>query len=132
MFMIAIDTTVANLALPLIGRRLHAPVAGLQWTIARFGLIGLGEYAAAGGQPSSSSFLSRSNVRRWRCDWPARQQAKCPLTGCFSERSPNSYGWDCGPRPRSGSGGTPGAIRSWANVAGPPRHGGRAAAGKCP
>jgi EmrB/QacA subfamily drug resistance transporter len=36
MFMIAIDTTVVNLALPLIGRGLHAPVAGLQWTIAAY------------------------------------------------------------------------------------------------
>jgi len=36
MFMIAVDTTVVNLALPLIGRALHAPVAGLQWTIAAY------------------------------------------------------------------------------------------------
>lgn len=38
MFMIAIDTTVANLALPLIGRGLHASVAGLQWTIAAYAI----------------------------------------------------------------------------------------------
>jgi EmrB/QacA subfamily drug resistance transporter len=36
MFMIAVDTTVVNLALPLIGRGLHAPIAGLQWTIAAY------------------------------------------------------------------------------------------------
>lgn len=36
MFMIAVDTTVVNLALPLIGRGLHASVAGLQWTIAAY------------------------------------------------------------------------------------------------
>jgi MFS family permease len=36
MFMIAVDTTVVNLALPLIGRGLHAPVAGLQWTVAAY------------------------------------------------------------------------------------------------
>src|SRR5580700_10031153 len=36
MFMIAVDTTVVNLALPLIGRGLHAPVPGLQWTIAAY------------------------------------------------------------------------------------------------
>jgi EmrB/QacA subfamily drug resistance transporter len=34
--MIAIDTTVVNLALPLIGRGLHTPVSGLQWTIAAY------------------------------------------------------------------------------------------------
>jgi EmrB/QacA subfamily drug resistance transporter len=38
MFMIAVDTTVVNLALPLIGRGLHAPVAGLQWTIAAYSI----------------------------------------------------------------------------------------------
>src|SRR5579872_7402926 len=36
MFLIAIDTTVVNMALPLIGRGLRAPVAGLQWTIAAY------------------------------------------------------------------------------------------------
>jgi EmrB/QacA subfamily drug resistance transporter len=36
MFVIAVDTTVVNLALPLIGRGLRAPVAGLQWTIAGY------------------------------------------------------------------------------------------------
>lgn len=35
-FMIAIDTTVVNLALPLIGRSLHAPVSALQWTVAAY------------------------------------------------------------------------------------------------
>jgi len=34
--MIAIDTTVVNMALPLIGQGLHAPVAGLQWTITAY------------------------------------------------------------------------------------------------
>jgi EmrB/QacA subfamily drug resistance transporter len=36
MFMIAVDTTAVNLALPLIGRGLHASVSGLQWTIAAY------------------------------------------------------------------------------------------------
>jgi EmrB/QacA subfamily drug resistance transporter len=38
MFMIAVDQTVANLALPLIGRGLHASLAGLQWTIAAYSI----------------------------------------------------------------------------------------------
>jgi EmrB/QacA subfamily drug resistance transporter len=37
-FIIAIDTTVVNLALPLIGRGLHAPVAALQWTMAAYSI----------------------------------------------------------------------------------------------
>lgn len=36
LFMIAIDTTVVNLALPLIGRGLRTPVSGLEWTIAAY------------------------------------------------------------------------------------------------
>jgi EmrB/QacA subfamily drug resistance transporter len=36
MFVIAVDTTVVNLALPLIGHSLHAPIAGLQWTVAAY------------------------------------------------------------------------------------------------
>jgi EmrB/QacA subfamily drug resistance transporter len=36
LFLIAIDTTVVNLALPLIGRSLRTPVSGLQWTIAAY------------------------------------------------------------------------------------------------
>jgi EmrB/QacA subfamily drug resistance transporter len=35
-FMIAVDTTIVNLALPLIGRDLRAPVSGLQWTVAAY------------------------------------------------------------------------------------------------
>jgi EmrB/QacA subfamily drug resistance transporter len=35
-FIIAVDTTVVNLALPLIGRDLHASVAELQWTVAAY------------------------------------------------------------------------------------------------
>lgn len=35
-FVIAIDTTVVNLALPMVGRGLHAAFAGLQWTIAAY------------------------------------------------------------------------------------------------
>jgi len=38
MFMIAVDTTVVSLALPLIGRGLHAPVSGLQWVLAAYSI----------------------------------------------------------------------------------------------
>jgi EmrB/QacA subfamily drug resistance transporter len=38
LFMIAIDTTAVNLALPLIGRGLRTPVSGLQWTIAAYSI----------------------------------------------------------------------------------------------
>jgi EmrB/QacA subfamily drug resistance transporter len=38
MFMIAVDTTVVSLALPLIGRGLHAPVSGLQWVLSAYSI----------------------------------------------------------------------------------------------
>jgi EmrB/QacA subfamily drug resistance transporter len=38
MFMIAVDTTVVSLALPLIGRGLHTPVAGLQWILSAYSI----------------------------------------------------------------------------------------------
>ena len=48
MFMIAVDTTVVNLALPLIGRGLHAPVSGLQWIIAAYTITTAGLMLTSG------------------------------------------------------------------------------------
>jgi EmrB/QacA subfamily drug resistance transporter len=39
LFMVGIDTTIVNLALPAIGRSLHATTAGLQWTIDSYTLV---------------------------------------------------------------------------------------------
>jgi EmrB/QacA subfamily drug resistance transporter len=36
LFMTGLDTTIVNVGLPDIGRSLHTPVAGLQWTIAAY------------------------------------------------------------------------------------------------
>ncbi|MCL2586178.1 MAG: MFS transporter, partial [Streptosporangiales bacterium] len=33
------DSTIVNVALPSIGRELHAPVSGLQWTIDAYLLV---------------------------------------------------------------------------------------------
>ncbi len=38
MFMIAVDTTVVSLALPLVSRGLHAQVAGLQWILSAYSI----------------------------------------------------------------------------------------------
>jgi EmrB/QacA subfamily drug resistance transporter len=48
LFMIAIDTTVVNLALPLIGKGLHTPVSGLQWTIAAYSIAAASLMLTAG------------------------------------------------------------------------------------
>ena len=36
LFLTGLDTTIVNVALPSIGRDLHAPVSGLQWTVAAY------------------------------------------------------------------------------------------------
>ena len=39
LFIVGLDSTIVNVALPSIGRELHASVSGLQWTIAAYTLV---------------------------------------------------------------------------------------------
>ena len=39
LFIVGLDVTVVNVALPSIGRELHAGVSGLQWTIDAYTLV---------------------------------------------------------------------------------------------
>ncbi|HEY2505630.1 MAG TPA: MFS transporter [Streptosporangiaceae bacterium] len=39
LFIVGLDTTIVNVALPSIGRELHAGVSGLQWTIDAYSLV---------------------------------------------------------------------------------------------
>jgi EmrB/QacA subfamily drug resistance transporter len=39
LFIVGLDATIVNIALPSIGRDLHAPVSGLQWTIDAYTLV---------------------------------------------------------------------------------------------
>ena len=39
LFIVGLDATIVNVALPSIGRELHAPVSGLQWTIDAYSLV---------------------------------------------------------------------------------------------
>ena len=39
LFIVGLDSTVVNVALPVIGRDLHASVSGLQWTIDGYVLV---------------------------------------------------------------------------------------------
>jgi MFS family permease len=39
LLIVSLDVTIVNVALPAIGRELHAPVSGLQWTIASYTLV---------------------------------------------------------------------------------------------
>src|ERR1700752_56686 len=39
LFIVGLDSTIVNVALPSIGRELHASVSGLQWTIDAYALV---------------------------------------------------------------------------------------------
>ena len=39
LFIVGLDTTIVNVALPSIGRDLHASVAGLQWIVDAYTLV---------------------------------------------------------------------------------------------
>ena len=39
LFIVGLDATIVNIALPSIQRDLHAPVSGLQWTIDAYTLV---------------------------------------------------------------------------------------------
>src|SRR5580698_7862917 len=39
LFIVGLDSTIVNVALPSIGRELHASVSGLQWTIDAYSLV---------------------------------------------------------------------------------------------
>jgi len=39
LFIVGLDATIVNVALPSIGRELHAPLSGLQWTIDAYSLV---------------------------------------------------------------------------------------------
>jgi EmrB/QacA subfamily drug resistance transporter len=39
LFMVGLDVTVVNVALPSIGRELHAGISGLQWTVASYTVV---------------------------------------------------------------------------------------------
>jgi EmrB/QacA subfamily drug resistance transporter len=39
LFIVGIDATIVNVALPSIGRDLHAPVSGLQWTVDAYTIV---------------------------------------------------------------------------------------------
>ena len=39
LFIVGLDSTIVNIALPNIGRDLHSSVAGLQWTVDGYALV---------------------------------------------------------------------------------------------
>ncbi|MEA2377722.1 MAG: hypothetical protein QOD13_1629, partial [Thermoleophilaceae bacterium] len=39
LFIVGLDITAVNVALPSIGRELHAPISGLQWTVGAYTVV---------------------------------------------------------------------------------------------
>ena len=80
LFIVGLDSTIVNVALPSIGRDLHASVAGLQWTIDGYALVlasllmlsgATADRMAAAGY-SWSAWLSSPRVpacAAWRPAW---------------------------------------------------------------
>jgi MFS family permease len=55
LFMVGLDSTIVNVALPSIQRDLHSPVSGLQWTVDASPTHGV---CAASGRACSSAILA--------------------------------------------------------------------------
>ena len=81
-FMVILDATVVNVALPSIARSLGLAAGGLQWVVTAYvlasgGLVLLGGRAAdvAGGAGSSWPAWPSSRPRRWPAAWRRRGRA---------------------------------------------------------
>ena len=61
MFVVVTDVSVVNVALPAIGRDLHAPVSGLQWTVDAYTLV-LASLLMLGGSTGENLATGRSDA----------------------------------------------------------------------
>jgi EmrB/QacA subfamily drug resistance transporter len=97
-----LDTTVVNVALPVLGRELHAGMSGLQWTIDAY-LLTLSALLLVGG--SLGDVLGRRRVFVVGLAWFAAASAACGLA--------RSTGWLIAARALQGAGGAllvPGSL----------------------
>jgi RNA polymerase sigma-70 factor, ECF subfamily len=62
LFLTGLDTTSVNVALPSIGRDLHAPVSGLQWTVAAYTVALAGGGALTLGSSAIAWYLGRASA----------------------------------------------------------------------
>ena len=82
-FMVILDTTVVNVALPALSRGLHASTTGLQWVVDGYSLA-FAALLLSGGAPRSPSSWQRRTHRRSRRRLPAD-------VGGPSSRSPGRW-----------------------------------------
>ena len=73
-----LDTTVVNVALPHIGTGLHAPLAGLQWTVTAYTLM-LAAFVLLGG--SLGDRWGRKRVFGLGTAWFVAASVLCGLSG---------------------------------------------------
>ena len=81
-FMVILDATVVNVALPSIARSLRFPAGGLQWVVTAY-VLASGGLVLLGGRAADVAGRRRSSSPAWRCSrlrrWPAvsrRPQAR--------------------------------------------------------
>ena len=66
LFIVGMDSTIVNVALPSIGRELHAGVSGLQWTIDGYTLV-LASLLMLSGATATGSDAAGSSRSGWPC-----------------------------------------------------------------
>ena len=66
LFIVGLDSTIVNIALPSIGRDLNASIAGLQWTIDGYALV-LASLLMLSGATATGSAAAGSSRSAWRC-----------------------------------------------------------------
>ncbi len=69
LFIVGLDNTVVNVALPSLRRDLHASAAGLQWTIDAYTLV-LASLLMLGGSTGAGSAAAGSSRPGWSCSPP--------------------------------------------------------------
>ena len=115
LFLAVLSTTVVSVALPTIGRDLHASAAGLEWTVDAYVLVYASLLLASGvpgtGAAARARSCSASGCSGW-ARWPPvsrRPPACCWPAACCRERgrpcsSPAAWPSSGSSSPTSGSG----------------------------
>jgi MFS family permease len=67
LLIVGLDVNIVNVALPSIGRQLHAPLSGLQWTIDAYTLV-LGSLLMLSG---STATAWDADARSWSDSSPS-------------------------------------------------------------
>ncbi|GAA3370349.1 hypothetical protein GCM10017744_093740 [Streptomyces antimycoticus] len=73
-FMVILDVTVINVAVPVVGRELSASLTGIQWITDGYTLVFAG-FLLSGGALGDRLGNRRSSVPAWRCSPCPRPRA---------------------------------------------------------